>query len=682
MRLLKASQPKAFLLENVANLAFLDGGKSLARIVAELESTGYHVMTRLLNSRVVLPQQRLRVYLVGFRRNYVLPRHASPTPTTATAVGAATASPFDRFAWPELPLLETSVSDILEDEASGVDMDSAYMLTPQQFTKLQANPDWCADPARRLVALHGPARTLMSSYRKGWAIRSEFVWRQPSLGSGSAAAAAGSYRGDTNESTDDSTKSASTVDSTSSAEANSSYSSESSNNFSSSDGPLRPRFYTVSECCALQGFPRTFASTLEDKRATKKPVHRKKVNEGHATAAAAAASLPPPQEEQKRGADGRSYHQIGNAVSPPVVCAIAASILQALSISPGEPRGLHSSPPLLNTADDATPGKKQDVSCASHHHNNSNDVDMPDAARQRRQVVAPALELLLSAYPRPSAPRGLTTISSLNPTASCTGSPDSGSSLLDTEPETTASLQKLCQSFLDGDPKGPAGCTGRLSSLADVRTGVSDLATVRRLLVSKQAAARVSALASIGRAVHLERELFGVRENGNIENSSNGSLGTVVGKTSGMDGSEGSLSCKAVLDSGLLPLICACLPPAVETADTKAVQPHMNSNETPNVTLAPVVDPSGPVLSETNEPTQLEVSPEWVYSATERCMTTEDSKEVPHLALVALAVISRQPNKPLKGRLDEESVLKLRAAAARGGRSGSPAADVLANAGL
>jgi hypothetical protein len=217
----------------------------------------------------------------------------------------------------------------------------------------------------------------------------------------------------------------------------------------------------------------------------------------------------------------------------------------------------------------------------------------------------------------------------------------------------TASLQALCQMFLDGDLTGPAGCTGRLSSLVDARSGRADVATVRRLLASKQAAARVSALGSIGRAVHLEHGHADARNSHNTSSSSSSSSSF---SSSHGDGSGGFLSCQAVLDAGLLPLICACLSPATEEAT--------------------VASAALPAVAAAVTPT------EWAYSAAERCLTTEDFVEVPHLAVVALAVMGRQPHKPLAGRLDASAVLALRAAAARGGRSGPLAAEVLTNSGL
>jgi hypothetical protein len=123
-----------------------------------------------------------------------------------------------------------------------------------------------------------------------------------------------------------------------------------------------------------------------------------------------------------------------------------------------------------------------------------------------------------------------------------------------------------------------------------------------------------------------------------------------------------------VLDAGLLPLICACLLPATEEATVA-------SAALPAVAAAVTSTAAGPVAVSAT-PT------EWAYSAAERCLTTEDFVEVPHLAVVALAVMGRQPHKPLAGRLDANAVLALRAAAARGGRSGPLAAEVLTNSGL
>jgi len=72
LRLLAARKPEGFLLENVKNLASHDGGRTFQVILRKLESAGYHLKTSVLNASSVLPQNRARVYIVGFRNRNVL----------------------------------------------------------------------------------------------------------------------------------------------------------------------------------------------------------------------------------------------------------------------------------------------------------------------------------------------------------------------------------------------------------------------------------------------------------------------------------------------------------------------------------------------------------------------------------------------------------------------------------
>jgi len=70
IRILKAKQPKAFLLENVRNLVSHDGGKTFATILTALQDAGYYVRYKVLKAcDYSLPQYRPRVYIVGFREN-------------------------------------------------------------------------------------------------------------------------------------------------------------------------------------------------------------------------------------------------------------------------------------------------------------------------------------------------------------------------------------------------------------------------------------------------------------------------------------------------------------------------------------------------------------------------------------------------------------------------------------
>ncbi|MDY7061494.1 MAG: DNA cytosine methyltransferase [Sarcina ventriculi] len=67
-RIIKAKKPKAFFLENVKNLVSHDGGNTFKVITESLESLGYHIKYKVMNSAEYgnVPQNRERIYVVGF----------------------------------------------------------------------------------------------------------------------------------------------------------------------------------------------------------------------------------------------------------------------------------------------------------------------------------------------------------------------------------------------------------------------------------------------------------------------------------------------------------------------------------------------------------------------------------------------------------------------------------------
>ena len=70
-RILKAKQPKAFLLENVKQLVTHDKGRTFKIILKHLENLGYFVHYKILNGLDFgVPQKRERIILVGFRKCY------------------------------------------------------------------------------------------------------------------------------------------------------------------------------------------------------------------------------------------------------------------------------------------------------------------------------------------------------------------------------------------------------------------------------------------------------------------------------------------------------------------------------------------------------------------------------------------------------------------------------------
>src|SRR5699024_8786179 len=66
--IIKAKQPKAFLLENVKNLRSHDKGKTFRVICDILEKElGYHIHSRIIDGQHFVPQHRERILIAGFR---------------------------------------------------------------------------------------------------------------------------------------------------------------------------------------------------------------------------------------------------------------------------------------------------------------------------------------------------------------------------------------------------------------------------------------------------------------------------------------------------------------------------------------------------------------------------------------------------------------------------------------
>jgi DNA (cytosine-5)-methyltransferase 1 len=69
LNILKITQPKAFLLENVKGLLTIEKGAIFKEIYNSLESVGYTVFHKVLNSKHYTPQKRERVIIVGLRND-------------------------------------------------------------------------------------------------------------------------------------------------------------------------------------------------------------------------------------------------------------------------------------------------------------------------------------------------------------------------------------------------------------------------------------------------------------------------------------------------------------------------------------------------------------------------------------------------------------------------------------
>lgn len=86
VRILKESKPKAFLLENVKGMRSHDGGRTFSFMLEELAKCGYYLCDETLNSAVHsnVPQNRERVFVVGFRDETAANRFEFPKPIRLT----------------------------------------------------------------------------------------------------------------------------------------------------------------------------------------------------------------------------------------------------------------------------------------------------------------------------------------------------------------------------------------------------------------------------------------------------------------------------------------------------------------------------------------------------------------------------------------------------------------------
>lgn len=85
-RIIEARKPQGFLLENVKNLKSHDGGRTFRIIEETLKGLGYHIQAKVLNTMDYgnVPQNRERIYIVGFKDENVAKRFSFPSPTPLT----------------------------------------------------------------------------------------------------------------------------------------------------------------------------------------------------------------------------------------------------------------------------------------------------------------------------------------------------------------------------------------------------------------------------------------------------------------------------------------------------------------------------------------------------------------------------------------------------------------------
>ena len=86
IRLIRTKKPRAVFFENVKNLVGHDGGRTFRIILEALQTEGYHYRYQVLNAMEYgnTPQNRERIYIVGFRDEKCFERFSFPDPVPLT----------------------------------------------------------------------------------------------------------------------------------------------------------------------------------------------------------------------------------------------------------------------------------------------------------------------------------------------------------------------------------------------------------------------------------------------------------------------------------------------------------------------------------------------------------------------------------------------------------------------
>ncbi|MCY1117544.1 DNA (cytosine-5-)-methyltransferase [Bacillus safensis] len=140
-RIIKEKQPQAFLLENVKNLRSHDKGNTFKVIKNVLEEElGYTVYDEVINAKGLVPQNRERIYIVGFKKKL-------------------------KFEFPKVPKEGLPIKSILEEN-----VDEKYTLSDKLWSYLQGYKEKHSKKGNGfgygLVDLNSNSRTLSARYYK------------------------------------------------------------------------------------------------------------------------------------------------------------------------------------------------------------------------------------------------------------------------------------------------------------------------------------------------------------------------------------------------------------------------------------------------------------------------------------------------------------------------------------
>lgn len=151
VRILKDKNPEAFLLENVPGLLTHDKGRTFKQIIDTLENElQYKVTTNILNaSNFGVPQNRKRIYIVGFNKNLYKAGNAS-------------------FFWPRQQLKKVGIGQFVEQHKTGYSI-SKHLQGSYIYKKDDGRPQVIDKTSNIQV------KTLVSTYHKIQRLTGTFV---------------------------------------------------------------------------------------------------------------------------------------------------------------------------------------------------------------------------------------------------------------------------------------------------------------------------------------------------------------------------------------------------------------------------------------------------------------------------------------------------------------------------
>lgn len=160
-KIIEHHRPKAFLLENVKNLVNHDKGRTFEVIRGALKALGYHVHWKVINSKSFVPQQRERIFIVGFREanDFTFADLELPDPLNGPKLGTIL-HPEDGSEELEMPFTRGNIASVSEK----------YTLTDHLWRYLQGYAEKHRAAGNGFgFGLVGPddvARTLSARYYK------------------------------------------------------------------------------------------------------------------------------------------------------------------------------------------------------------------------------------------------------------------------------------------------------------------------------------------------------------------------------------------------------------------------------------------------------------------------------------------------------------------------------------